>query len=77
MTMQANQLPRLRGKALGRRLAELIGPRWFNLVGATILQGVTVVLGLVPPCSWELSWTGMWKPNPSRCGTSSPCCLAR
>lgn len=49
MTMAANQLPRLRGKALGRRIAELIGPRWFNLVGATILQGITVVLGLVPP----------------------------
>lgn len=49
MTTTANQLPRLRGTALRRRIAELIGPRWFNLVGATVLQGITVVLGLVPP----------------------------
>lgn len=49
MTMTANQLPRLRGKALSRRIAELIRPRWFNLVGATVLQSITAVLGLVPP----------------------------
>ncbi|CAH0216208.1 putative ABC transporter ATP-binding protein TM_0288 [Microbacterium sp. Bi98] len=49
MTDVIRHLPRLRGAALRHGLADLVRPRWFMLVGATALQGVAVVLGLVPP----------------------------